>query len=223
METIKKTILQALTTGTTSGCKDNCRIIIPDLAAVYYIKISLTQEAHDFGFFDADIIDSFPYSNQEPIGLGNLTNNIIITGVTANSRLIELKKYTKGVPFSQQYFGNGSISVDGVDYNNSTENMIVIYYIGGIKFIDTYTGSATTTTFSFIGQGYNSLDFINVPYYKDFNKENIISNPEINNDIFIIRQELSAFDSNYRLEYITDLIDLTTYAGGRFFNIVNDA
>ena len=221
METIKKTILQALTTGTTSECNGNCRIIIPDLAAIYYIKICLTQEAHDFGFFDADTIDS-SYGNQEPIGLGNLTNNVMITGATANSRLIELKKYTKGVPFSQQYFGNGSIFVDGVDYNNSTENVIVIYYIGGIKFIDTYTGSATTTTFNFTGQGYNSPDFINVPYYKDFNKENIISNPEINDDIFIIRQELSAFDSNYRLEYIKSLIDLTTYAGGRFFNIVGN-
>jgi hypothetical protein len=72
MEIIKKTILQALTTGTTSGCKGNCRIIIPNLAAVYYIKICLVQEARDFGFFDADIIDSLPYGYEEPIGLENL-------------------------------------------------------------------------------------------------------------------------------------------------------
>jgi hypothetical protein len=147
---------------------------------------------------------------------------MIITGTTINSRLTELKKYTKGVLFFQQYIDGGSTLTDGVDYNNSTENVIVVYYIGGIKFIDTYIGSATTTTFNFTGQGYNSPDFINKPYYKDFNKENIISNPEINNDIFIIRQELSAFDLNYRLEYIKSLIDLTTYAGGRFFNIVSN-
>jgi hypothetical protein len=33
---------------------------------------------------------------------------------------------------------------------------------------------------------------------------------------------LSAFDQNYRLEYIQSLVDLTTYAGGNFFNIVNN-
>jgi hypothetical protein len=54
------------------------------------------------------------------------------------------------------------------------------------------------------------------------NKENIISNPEIYDDVFIIRQEISAFDGNYRLEYIQNLIDLETYAGGNFFNIVNN-
>ena len=54
------------------------------------------------------------------------------------------------------------------------------------------------------------------------NKENIISNPEIANDVFIDRQEISAFDQNYRLEYIGSLVDLTTYAGGGFFNIVNN-
>jgi hypothetical protein len=54
------------------------------------------------------------------------------------------------------------------------------------------------------------------------NKENIISNPKIYNDVFIVRQEVSAFDGNYRLEYIRTLVDLTTYAGGNFFNIVNN-
>jgi len=147
---------------------------------------------------------------------------MIITGTTTNTRLAELKKYAKGVPFSQQYFGSGSTINDGVDYNNSISGSTVVYYIGGIKFTDKYIGSATTTTFKFIGQGFNSPDFIKVPYYKDFNKENIISNPKINDDIFVIRQELSAFESNYRLEHVRNLIDLATYAGGKFFNIVSN-
>ena len=52
MELIKKTVLQALTTGTTTGCTGTCRIIIPDLTANYYLKICLTQETQDIGFFD---------------------------------------------------------------------------------------------------------------------------------------------------------------------------
>ena len=57
---------------------------------------------------------------------------------------------------------------------------------------------------------------------KEVNKKNIISNPKINDDVFISRQQLSAFDKNYRLEYINNLSDLETYAGGNFFNIVNN-
>ena len=50
MELLKKTILQAVTTGTTIT---GGTIIIPDLSAVYYVKIGLKQSACDIGFFDA--------------------------------------------------------------------------------------------------------------------------------------------------------------------------
>lgn len=146
---------------------------------------------------------------------------MIATGTTSNSRLSELKKYAVGVPFNQQYFGGGSFTVDGVDFPNSNTGSSVTYYITGIKYVDIYTGN-TGTTFSYTPQGTSSPDFIDMHYYKDPNKENIISNPKINDDVFIDRQQLSAFDSNYRLEYIKSLVDLTTYAGGKFFNIVNN-
>jgi len=58
MEILKKTILQAVIMGSnvTGGT-----IIIPDLSAVYFIKIGLKQFAHDLGFFT-------PYSEPpEPI------------------------------------------------------------------------------------------------------------------------------------------------------------
>ena len=57
---------------------------------------------------------------------------------------------------------------------------------------------------------------------KDYNKDDIISYPQINNDVFIVRQDLSAFELNYKLEFIKKLIDLETYAGGKFFNVVNN-
>jgi len=65
MEIIKKTILQALTTGTTVpctyrdietgelvDCTNPCRNLIPDLSATYNIKIGLTGVQKDIGFFD---------------------------------------------------------------------------------------------------------------------------------------------------------------------------
>lgn len=144
----------------------------------------------------------------------------MITGTTIYSRLAELKKYAVGVPFNQQYVGGGSLTVDGVDFSNSIEGVTIVYFIGGIRYVDDVL--ATITRYSVAAQGSSSADFVNTPYYYNPEKENIISNPKVNNDVFIIRQELSAFDKNYRLEYIKNLVDLTTYAGGKFFNIVNN-
>src|ERR1035437_2295855 len=74
-----------------------------------------------------------------------------------------------------------------------------------------------------LSSGYtNNPNFVIKPIYQKPNKENIISNPKISNDVFIIRQELPAFDGNYRLEYIRKLVDLETYAAGKFFNIINN-
>ena len=146
----------------------------------------------------------------------------MVTGRTNSSRLNELKKYATGVPFNQQYLGGGSYTVDGVDFVNSNPFSKIIYYLGGIQYTDTLTGSTSGTTFSYTAQGTSSPDFINTPIYKDPKKEKIISNPKIDDDVFIIRQEISAFDKNYRLEYIKNLVDLETYAGGNFFNIVNN-
>ncbi len=57
MEKIKKTILQAVTTGTTVT---GGTIIIPDLTAVYHLKVGLKQVGHDLGFFDAAAIPAPP-------------------------------------------------------------------------------------------------------------------------------------------------------------------
>jgi len=146
----------------------------------------------------------------------------MITGRTDNSRLGELKKFAVGVPFSQQYIGNGSWTTDGVNYANSPTIEYVVYYIGGIRYVDQTLIDGTQTTFSYTPQGTSSPNFINEFYIKNPNKDKIISNPKIINDVFIIRDDLSAFDKNYRLEYINNLRELTTYAGGKYFNIVNN-
>ena len=147
---------------------------------------------------------------------------MVITG-SSSSRLTELRKYTITNVFAQQYVSGGTYLNDGVDYPNSISGVSIVYFLGGIRYVDLLVGYNSGTTFSFTGQGYANPIFIDVPIYKDMNKENIISNPEIANDVFIDRQEISAFDQNYRLEYIGSLVDLTTYAGGGFFNIVNNS
>ena len=143
----------------------------------------------------------------------------MITGTTKNSRLIELKKYLITNVFGDQYHSGGSTTNNGVDYTNSISGVSVTYYIDGMKYVDNILSGITT----FIANPVKNdpLNYIDVPYYKDPNLSNIIGIPKINDDVFIERQELSAFDLNYKLEFIKNLNDLNTYASGKFFNIVN--
>jgi len=143
-----------------------------------------------------------------------------ITG-NCTTRLNELQKFTHSEVFIEKYIGNGTITSDGVDYDLSIENQNIIYYLNGIKYIDNVNGS--TTTFGLTGQGYTSPDFINSYLVKLPTKDNIISNPKINNDVFIDRQQISVFERNYKLEFIRKLVDLETYASGKYFNIVKNS
>jgi hypothetical protein len=148
---------------------------------------------------------------------------MIVSG-TSYSRLSELETYKVNPTYLTKYISGGSISKDGLDYTKSIENAYYIYYIGGIRYVDTIINQNTTTTiYSFTTYGTNSPNFINVPMFKNPNKERIISNPKIDDDVFIIRQEISAFDKNYKLEFIRSLVDLETYAGGNFFNIIKNS
>lgn len=142
---------------------------------------------------------------------------MIVTGTSA-SRLSELRKYTVTSVFADQYIGSGSWTSDGVDYGSSPDIDNVVYYLGSIQYNDI----SGTTTFSFTAQGTSNPIFIETPIYKDPKKDNIISNPKIDDDVFIIRQALSVQEQNYRLQYITNLVELTTYAGGNYYNIVNN-
>lgn len=225
--------------------------------ATYSVKLLLTKDVEDIGFFSVyENTDEYIYiqlsgtttgitkqninkfksvlsggTTLAGSGLGTGLSDGIVTGTTihyvpytvtgeSSSRLSELRKYTTSTIFTNQYTGGGSVSIDGVDYPNSIANVRITYYLGGIKYVDDIVNDVTT--FSFVGLGLLNPNFVNKPIYKDPQKENIISNPKINDDVFIIRQELSAFEKNYRLEYVKNLIELQTYAGGNFFNIVNN-
>ena len=144
----------------------------------------------------------------------------IVTG-ECSTRLNELKKYTLTSNFSEMYADNGSNVNDGVDYLNSTPSNIV-YYIGGIKYTDVISGGETKTTYSFYSQGYSSPDFISSGTIKIPEKEKLVSNPKIENDVFIERQSISVFNNNYKLEFVKNLSELNSFAAGSFFNIVNN-
>jgi len=214
MELIKKTVLRVMTTGTTTGCTGgSCVVIIPDTGITYYFNININGVAENIGFFNA-------YDFSGVTGTTITPTFITITG-GSSSRLSELRKYVVSGTTAQIYVTGGNWTTDGVDLGQ-TSGSTYVYYLGGIQYTDLLTGFTSGTTFTFTGQGYSNPEFINKPIYQDPNKEIIISNPKILDDVFIVRQELSAFDKNYRLEYVRTLNDLETYAGGAFFNIINN-
>jgi len=153
----------------------------------------------------------------------------MITGTTDNSRLIELRTYSQSTSLSQQYVLSTNVNVDGVNpwlSQYTTFPYTIIYYLGGITFTDIVESGLTSisTTFRYTAQGISEPNFITgETYIKNPDKSKIISNPKIFDDVFIIRDNLSAFNKNYRLEYVRNLVDLTTYAGGKYFNIINNS
>ena len=81
MEKIKKTILQALAyegVPCPSGITGPCEIIVPDLTAVYYMKINLTAELMDVGFLNAyvePVIPEPPVPPEPPAETFDLVSN----------------------------------------------------------------------------------------------------------------------------------------------------
>lgn len=150
----------------------------------------------------------------------------IVTG-TCESRLLEIKKYAVNGGLNVQYFTSNSINIDGLDLSLTTTGSTAstyTYYIGGIKYIDTITPDLTTTTFEFVSLGYNDPNNFEYQHIIKLNsKENMIENPQVNSDVFIVRQQQSVFEKNYRLRGIGSLNDIISYAGGNYFTIYNNS
>lgn len=141
-----------------------------------------------------------------------------ITG-TSTSRLSELRKYIRSDDFSVQYRSYGGISTDGVDYENSVAGELIKYFIGGIEYTDTIDDGITITEFRFTVSD-NNNDFIDGCLIKRDINEGNMNKAKFDSDVFINRFELSAFEKNYRLEYVKSVIELESFAGGNYFKII---
>lgn len=212
MEVIQKTIQQAVTTGITESCTGSCYVIIPDLSVTYHINIALKQETKDWGF-----IDAYDFSGITGTTIASFAPQTI-SGQTI-SRLAELKTFARPTSQWSNYLKSGAPTANGVNELLSTTTKYV-YYVDGISYVD-YVEEGFTT-FSFVKTQTYKDDFINKPLVKDPDKENIVSNPKVNSDVFIVRQQLSAFNDNHKLEFVDNLNQLINYAGGNYFNIVNN-
>ena len=227
-----------------SGSSGNT-LIIPDLASGFSTNFMLSANTDDWGFFDVleegqDLIegsitcDALSASTSGtsvcdtghtfPSGATISAGTYVVSGETS-SRLLELRKFSTSGTLSQLYFTSINPLIDGLDTSKTVTGVTAstyVYYLGGIEYIDEVVLSDTSSTFSFESSGYTSPVFVNLPYIKDDRRQNIISPPLVDNDVFIVRDENSAFQDNYRLRDIGNLTELTYYAGGAYFNIVEN-
>jgi hypothetical protein len=142
-----------------------------------------------------------------------------ISGVTVQSRLVELSRYSpeSATTLNEKYImrpitgGTGVVSGDSTNIN---------YWIDDIEFNDNLSLSATTANYT--GTGYTSPDFQYQPLLQDDLIVGLVENVRFVEDIFIDRQAISVFDTVFRLEHMDSILQLETYAGGGFFNIVNN-
>jgi hypothetical protein len=122
MEILKKTIQRVMTTGTTTGCTE-CYVIIPDINIYYTLKVCLTQEAQDMGFFDA-------YTTGNTVVEGETTLSGTLEGTTITPTVVTGVAATVGV----------FMGVSGNKVTNTGGSPIVEY---GIIASETYTTNAT--------------------------------------------------------------------------------
>jgi hypothetical protein len=148
-----------------------------------------------------------------------------VTGF-CSSRLDEVRKYAVTGSLSTRFFTSTDASGNGVNVFLSSEGVtqsVYTYYIGGITYVDTVDNGVTTTTFSFESLGLNdSNNFDYLPVVKLESKQNMVENPQVGKDVFIVRQQQPVFQSNYRLRAINSLNDVIGYAGGNYFTIFNN-
>jgi hypothetical protein len=210
----------------------------------YNLNILLTAKIKDMGFFDTldddvELIGQIQYADN-PTGYTfvnsyNFYNYIAdndinspfpytVTG-TSYSRLGELEKYVVSTDPNIKYFGSGSLTNDGLNsFSIAPASTAFTYFIGGIQYDDVLLSGATayTTTFSFTVTSFDYNNFDVKRIIKLESKQNMVENPQVGRDVFIVRQQQPVFERNYRLRAVNTLNDVVSYAGGDYFTIFNN-
>jgi len=177
----------------------------------FNIKLGLTSRAKDWGWFDSIT----------GVTTGSTAGATYLVTGTSSSRLSELRKYTVSGTVSQLYFTSTGATTDGVNVALSTGTTFV-YYLGGLTYKDEVVGTGTTTIFTYISSGTTDPNnFITGGTFliKLESKQNVIDNPFINSDVFIVRQEIPVFEQSVRLRGVNSLNDVLIYGGGNYFTI----
>lgn len=184
----------------------------------YNLKIMLTHEFSDLGFFDT-------YENAQSTSIGTTDIGVTTTiSGTSTNKLYAIRTYSQSDLYNLMYQTSTNISVNGLDLIQSSLGGAVktyIYYVDNISYKTITSTGSTATTFSYVSIQGNPILFDNKPILKLETKLNQVENPTIDPDVFIVRQSLPVLEDNYRLSDIQNVDQLTKYGSG-YFNIINN-
>lgn len=144
-------------------------------------------------------------------------------GVTT-SRLNELRTYRTESNISE--FGDKYVKYDpDIEPKNgyvagSVLMGEIVYYVNDIKYKDIYDEDGNFIITHFYLEP-KEMDVNEDGYLIKNNKYgNSVDKPRIYLDVFVDRNEKTAFKDNRILSDLTSLLEVTTFAGGNYFNII---
>jgi hypothetical protein len=236
MEVVKKNIKRKLI---AVPCNEggNCINLIPDTGATYSIKFLLKNPVVDLGLFKQYKDESSGKGIEIP------ENEYIVSGYS-ESRLEELKKYNVDTSYETGYkiirktggynrytglrdrFTGKSIRIfetippiseqDGIDLD-LTSGSTVVYFIGGIMYVDDLVNNITTFMFTTSNEHRFTVDMDNNPIIGDDTMEELFDTPKTYSDVLIDRFDISPLKDIYKLNDVDELLTLTYYGGNYFY------
>lgn len=217
-------------------------------ATSFYINVFLTQNIDDMGMFtDTEFIPTTQKNSQVienyDIRLTGKTvsdyynyGNQVISTIT-ESRAEDVRNYKSTLPYRQgfdvnsetytNYRGEIVNGVDRVTYLNP-----LTYVFGadktdtgigknnqknGLLFVD-FTGNTELSNISYVGEGWNMTNISHSALTKEEYLFGIISQPEVENDVFIDRGITKVLERHLKLSEIRNLGELSRYGNG-YYNL----
>jgi hypothetical protein len=176
------------------------------------MNIMLDSTYKDIGFYD-------PIECTSTGCTGTSSGSTVLYSVTGltESRLEELRTYSLSSGITKQYIIYSGSNTSGVVISGTTTGQTE-YVIEDVTYLDI----DGLTLFVFETSGLTQQDIVDQHIIKIDQKMGLYSKNRIESDVFIERQEVVPFDKFYKLSDVNNLFELTTYAGGNFFNIVDN-
>jgi hypothetical protein len=194
----------------------------------YFIPLggswSATPFSYDYLFSGDSICDT-----ETQASYNFTTVPFLVSGYT-NSRLNDLAIYGKENDLLLGKF-NPYIQVTGtsgtIGYVSGYGENFISYVISGVTYIDFFNGGIslgrpTLTTFFLESSGITSDSIVCTALTKNEVLLNVISETEIQSDVYIERGKISPLESIMRLGEIDNVGDLEKY-GYKFFNLIKPA
>jgi len=148
-------------------------------------------------------IDKGDYKNYEWTQI-NGVSRVTSTGTTEDNEITYVIDTNKDVNIGTTGQTTGILYVDNP--------------IDGVSINETLDWEEMTTRVEFMSEGWNSTNISIDPTIQEEYLLGIISEPEVNSDVFIDRGVASVLDQHLRLSEIENLAHLTKYGNG-FYNI----